>query len=358
MGEEEELRARPSIRGRGSRANPGNRFESSHYEPSPEEEADPGKPATAFLPDFSESLITTNNSPDVGFTHSLNPYRGCEHGCVYCYARPTHEYLGFSAGLDFESKIMVKERAPELLRRELSKPAWTGTPLAMSGVTDCYQPVEKRLRITRRCLEVMSAFHQPVGIITKNGLITRDLDLLGDMAARGLVHAHVSITTLRPELTAKLEPRTARPSLRLETVRQLAAAGIPVNVMAAPVIPGLTDTELPAILEAAAEAGARSAGYTLLRLPLGVAPLFEDWLDRHEPGKKDRVLSRIRAVRGGKLNDARFGSRMRGEGVFAEQIHTLFKISARRCGLDRGLPPLRTDRFQVPGKPRQLELEL
>jgi DNA repair photolyase len=346
----------PSIRGRGAGLNPANRFERLHVDLDPEEKANPGKPPTQFLRDGAESIISRNDSPDVGFSASLNPYRGCEHGCIYCYARPTHEYLGFSAGLDFESRILVKEAAPELLRQALSARKWQPEVLVMSGVTDPYQPVEKKLRITRRCLEVLAEFRHPVAMITKNHLITRDIDLLGAMAAQGLSAVNISVTSLDPEMTAVLEPRTSRPELRLRAIEALAAAGVPVNVMVAPIIPGLTDEEAPAILAAAAAAGARTAAFTIVRLPYAVAPLFEDWLERHFPTRKQRVLDRIRTLRGGKLNDPNFGSRMKGEGIFAEQIRQMFKVSARRAGLAQGGPELRTDLFRVPGRAEQLGL--
>ena len=349
---------RRTFRGRGAGKNPANRFENFRVEEDLEsgEELLPERPDTRFLPDASVSIITRNDSPDVGFTHSLNPYRGCEHGCIYCFARPTHEYLGFSAGLDFETRIMVKENAPELLRKELSAKKWEPRVLAMSGVTDCYQPVEKKLRITRRCLETLAEFRNPVAIITKNHLITRDVDILGEMARQNLAAVNLSITSLNPDLTAILEPRTSRPELRLRAVRRLAESGVPVNVMVAPVIPGINDEEIPAILDAVAAAGARTAAFTLVRLPYAVAPLFEDWLARHFPGKKETILSRIREMRGGKMNDSRFGSRMRGEGIFAETIRNLFKVSARRAGLDNPSPELRTDLFRVPGTAKQLDL--
>lgn len=347
---------RKSIRGRGAGHNPSNRFDHLHLEPDPEEDSVPGKPPMQFLRDGTETIITRNTSPDVGFTASLNPYRGCEHGCIYCYARPTHEYLGFSAGLDFESRIMVKENAPALLRRELSARKWQPEVLAMSGVTDPYQPVERKLQITRECLRVLEEFGNPISIITKNHLVTRDIDLLGAMSARQLAAVNLSVTSLNPKLTAILEPRTSRPELRLRAIQTLAEAGIPVNVMVAPIIPGLTDEEIPAILQAAATAGARTAAFTLVRLPYAVAPLFEDWLERHFPTRKKKILDRIRDIRGGKLNDPNFGSRMRGERIFAEQISQLFKVSARRAGLNQARPELRIDLFRVPGRAEQLGL--
>src|SRR6476659_7522144 len=304
------------LHGRGTGANPANRFEPLHYDSGEGEhgEDDPA-PRTQFFKDTSRSLIVTNDSPDVGFDASINPYRGCEHGCIYCYARPTHEYLGFSAGLDFESRIMVKEDAPELLAAELSSPRWRPQTLVMSGVTDPYQPVERRLRITRRCLEVLLRFRNPVGIITKNHLVTRDIDLLRQLAAHNAAAVNISITSLEPKLQRILEPRTSAPRARLEAIRQIRAAGVPVGVMSAPIIPGLNDHEVPAILQAAAEAGARFAGYTVVRLPYAVAPLFARWLEEHFPDRKEKVLGRIRHLRGGKsLNNSKWHERMTGEG--------------------------------------------
>src|SRR5262245_56623160 len=324
------------IQGRGASNNPANRFEVLQLEPDPEEEHDLDRPPrrTLYLRDFTQTIIAHNHSPDVGFESSINPYRGCEHGWLYCYARPTHEYLGFSAGLDFESRIMVKENAAELLTAELSSPRSKPQTLVMSGVTDPYQPVERRLQITRRCLEVLARFRNPVGIITKNQLVTRDLDLLGELAGHQAAAVNISITSLDPKLQRVLEPRTSAPRARLEAVRQLRAAGIPVGVMTAPIIPGLNDHELPALLEAAAEAGAQFAGYTVVRLPYAVAPLFERWLEEHFPDRKEKVLGRIRHLRGGeKLNDPRFKSRMRGEGIFAEQISALFHTGCKRAGM-------------------------
>lgn len=313
------------------------------------------KATTQFFKDHASTVITHNTSPDVGFEASLNPYRGCEHGCAYCYARPYHEYLGFSAGLDFETRIMVKEDAPEILRAELSKPSWRAGVLALSGVTDPYQPVERKLELTRRCLAVLTEFRQPIALITKNRLITRDADYLGELARHNAVRATISITTLDPELARVMEPRASPPQHRLQAVRLLQAAGVPVNVNVAPIIPGLNDHEIPRILEAAAGAGACSAAWVMLRLPYGVKDVFLDWLDRNFPGKKARVLARIRDVRGGRLNDSAFGARMTGEGVFAEQIRVLFQASARRLGLDREIPPLSNASFRRPG-PQQLEL--
>ena len=346
------------LRGRGADGNPPNRFESIRLERdedwNPEE--DPA-PRTQFLRDASRSIISYNDSPDIPFNASLNPYRGCEHGCSYCYARNTHEYLGFSAGLDFETKIMVKQNAPELLRRELSSPKWKPQELAMSGVTDCYQPVERRLQLTRRCLAVLAEFRNPVSIITKNYLVTRDLDLLRELAAHHAVMVHLSINSLDSELARKLEPRAASPGMRLAAVEALSNAGVPVGVLVAPVIPAINDHEMPSVLAAAKAAGACCAGTEILRLPWTVAPVFEQWLERNLPEKKDKVLGRIRAIRGGKLNDPRFGSRMRGEGIFAEQISQMFHVARRKAGLPEDGPELSTAAFRRLEK-AQLGLDL
>ena len=337
------------IQGRGAAGNPTNRFEAVERVPEPidAEEAEQPLPVTQFLPDASKSIISTNVSPDVGFDASINPYRGCEHGCAYCYARPTHEYLGFSAGLDFETKIMVKHDAPSLLRRELSKRTWTPRLIAMSGVTDCYQPIERKLRLTRRCLEVLADFRNPVVIVTKNALVTRDSDLLGGLAQHRAAAVVVSITTLDPDLCGDLEPRTSRPAKRLAAIAALARVGVPVGVNVAPVIPGLNDSEIPRIVQAAADAGATFAGLVPLRLPYAVAPLFEAWLEQHRPGMKEKVLHRIRELRGGRLNDPNFGSRMDGQGPFADQIHALFRLACKRARLG-GWPELSTAAFRRP----------
>jgi DNA repair photolyase len=343
------------ISNRGAADNPANRFEKIHLEPDadwdPEEEP---SPKTVFLKDHSSTIITRNDSPDVGFETSVNPYRGCEHGCIYCYARPTHEFLGFSAGLDFETRIMVKENAPELLRRELSSSKWTPQVIAISGVTDCYQPVERRLKLTRGCMEVLAEFRNPVGIVTKNHLVTRDIDVLTELARHRAAAVFVSVTTLDADLRKVMEPRTTPPAGRLAAIEALSGAGIPVGVLVAPVIPGLTDHEMPKILEAAVKAGAKFAGFVVLRLPYAVAPLFEDWLTRHFPDRKDKVLNRIRSLRGGKLNNADFGSRMRGEGIFAEQISQMFHVACRKAGIDGKGPELsvasfkKVERGQIP----------
>jgi DNA repair photolyase len=344
-----------AIKGRGAIGNPQNRFETLVVERD-EEVPGPERIETELLRDTSRSVIAYNDSPDVGFSASVNPYRGCEHGCVYCYARPFHEYLGFSAGLDFESRILVKEDAPELLRKELSAAKWKPQTLAMSGVTDCYQPAERRLEITRRCLSVLAEFRNPVGIITKNELVTRDIDILQELAGHQAAMVMLSITTLDPEVARKMEPRASHPRDRLKAIERLAAAGIPVGVMVAPVVPAITDHEMPKILEAAAGAGARTAGYVVMRLPGAVAGLFERWLEEHFPDRKEKVLNRIRDLRGGQLYDPRFGNRMRGEGLFADQIRATFQTFKRRYGLDQPFPELSTASFRRPGAVEQLGL--
>ncbi len=344
-------------RGRGAADNPTGRFERHRVEPDPAEGGSgEARVPTRVFSDATTSVITRNASPDLGFEFGVNPYRGCEHGCAYCYARPYHEYLGLSAGVDFESKIVAKPDAARLLRAELDHPRWRPAPIAMSGVTDCYQPIERTLRITRACLEVFAEFRNPVAIITKNRLVERDADLLGMMGRSRVARVTLSITTLDAALAREMEPRTSSPRDRLAAIRALSSVGVPVGVNIAPVIPGLNDHEIPAILAAAAEAGAVSAGWAMLRLPHGVKELFVDWLDRVHPGKKARVLARVREVRGGRLDDARFGTRLAGEGVFAEQIRALFRASARRLGLDRPPPELRCDLFQRSGGV-QLELQ-
>jgi DNA repair photolyase len=345
------------IRGRGTAHNPKNRFESAEYVPD-DEAFDPDEPGprTQLMRDHTRGIITRNDSPDIPFDASLNPYRGCEHGCVYCFARPTHEYLGFSSGLDFETKILVKHDAPELLRKELQSPRWKPQPIAISGVTDPYQPAERKLGITRQCLEVLAEFRNPVGIVTKNHLVTRDADLLGELASFGAAVVNVSVTTLDEKLQRVMEPRASTPARRLEAIRVLSSAGIPVRVLIAPVVPGLTDHEMPAIAAAAAEAGATAAGYIPLRLPFALKELFETWLATHFPDRKDKVLNRIRAIRGGKLYDPQWGTRMRGEGIFAVQMGALFATACRKSGLTEELPPLSTAAFHRPHPAGQMGL--
>jgi DNA repair photolyase len=352
----------PIIQGRGANSNPPNRFEKIEVVPDFEhvdgdvEYLDKlAHPQTSYYIDNSKTIITTNDSPDVGFTHSINPFRGCSHGCVYCYARPTHEWLGFSAGLDFETKIMVKTDAPDLLRKELSSPKYRPVSLSISGVTDCYQPAERTFCITRRCLEVLAEFNNPVAIITKNHLVTRDIDVLAPLARINAAVVILSITTLDAELGRRMEPRTSAPKRRLDAIRELSSAGIPTGVMMAPVVPGLTDHEMPAIFRAASDAGARSAAYVPLRLPYAVAGMFEGWLETHFPDRKAKVLNRIRSMRGGKLNDPNFGSRMRGKGPWAEQLKSMFELAKRNAGIAGGLPELTTEHFRRAGE-RQMSL--
>jgi len=342
-----------AIRGRGASWSPANRFEKLHVDLGDSDVVQVGQDdverprrSTQYFRDGTKTIISRNNSPDVGFETSVNPYRGCEHGCIYCYARPTHEYLGFSAGLDFESKIMVKMDAPELLKVELESPRWKPQVLVMSGVTDPYQPIERKLRITRGCLEVLAQFRNPVAIITKNRLVTRDLDLLGELATYSAAAVNISVTSLDSKLQRVLEPRTSLPEARLEAISQLRAAGIPAGVMVAPIIPGLTDHEVPRILEACAKAGAQFAGYTIVRLPWAVAPLFEHWLEERFPDRKEKILGRIRDLRGnGRLNNSQWRTRMTGEGIFAEQIASLFEIGCRRAGIGER-PTLSTAAFR------------
>ena len=286
----------------------------------------------------------------------MNPYRGCAHGCSYCYARPNHEFLGWSAGLDFETKILVKERAPELLRQALARPRWKPQVVAFSGVTDPYQPAERRFRITRRCLQVLAEFRNPVGLITKSSLIARDVDVLGELAALGAASTVLSVTTLDAELARRMEPQAARPSKRLWAIERLAEAGIPVGVNVAPIVPGLTDHETAKILEAAASAGASFAGMVVLRLPYGVKEIFAEWLDEHVPDRRAKVLHRLEEMRGGKLYDARFGERGRGRGVYAEQLRAVFELACRRHGLSLRGPSPSAAHFRVPGATEQLGL--
>ncbi|MBI1900368.1 MAG: PA0069 family radical SAM protein [Planctomycetia bacterium] len=344
-----------AVAGRGSPLKPPNRFvpihvedDFEHFDGDDEFARSLQKVRTEYYPDDSQSVVTENNSPDVGFRYSLNPYRGCAHGCSYCYARPTHEYFGLNAGIDFETKVFVKEKAPELFRDFLARESWQPDVITFSGVTDCYQPAERHFRLTRQCLEVALEARQPISIVTKNALVTRDLDLLSEMAKLRVISVALSITSLDQSLARVMEPRTSSPAARLGAIEKLAAAGVPAMAMVAPVIPGLNDSEIPQILEAAKNAGARSAAYILLRLPLNVRPVFLDWLARTQPERKERVESRIRSTREGKLNDANFGSRMRGKGEIADQIARTFKVFARKHGLDRKLPEPDTSAFRRP----------
>ncbi|MCC6547804.1 PA0069 family radical SAM protein [Candidatus Sumerlaeota bacterium] len=341
-------------RGRGTGLNPQNRFEKIDFQPAAEAfDPDAPSPRTTFYRDTARSLITSNDSPDLGFEFSLNPYRGCEHGCIYCYARPYHEFLGLSAGLDFETKIFVKEDAPAILREELLRESWNADVLVMCGVTDCYQPVEKKLELTRGCLKVLAEFRNPVAMITKNSLVTRDADLLSDMARDGCAHVTLSVTTLDAELQRRMEPRASTPRARLAAMRLLADAGVPVGVNVAPIIPGLTDHEVPAILQAARDHGAASAGYTVVRLPHALTTLFDDWLQGNFPDRKAKVLNRLRQMHDGRLYQATWGARMHGVGPLAEQIADLFAIARRRAGFPGDhRPPLNRGAFRRLGQLR------
>jgi DNA repair photolyase len=344
-------------KGRGATSNPKVRFESVDVDPFDDgwdtlaraREDDPAPP-TEVMPDASRSVIVRNTSPDIPFDRSINPYRGCEHGCVYCYARPTHAYLGLSPGLDFETKLHAKFDAATLLERELGRPGYACQPIALGTNTDPYQPVERRLKITRGVLEVLARCQHPVTIVTKSAAVVRDLDLLAPMARRNLARVAISVTTLDGELARRLEPRAAAPHRRLQAIRELSAAGVPTAVMVAPIIPALTDQEIERILAAGTAAGASSAGYVLLRLPHEVKELFEDWLSAHAPGRAAHVLSLVRQCRGGRLYDATFGRRMRGEGPYAQLIERRFAAAKRRLGLAVESRPLRTDLFVAPAR--------
>jgi DNA repair photolyase len=350
------------VKGRGAGLNPEGRFETlareafdDGWDAVPEEE--PSRPRTTVTPEHAKSIITRNDSPDVPFTYSINPYRGCEHGCIYCYARPSHAYLELSPGLDFETRLFAKVNAAEVLRKELARPGHRVEPIAIGVNTDAYQPIEREWRITRQVLEVLAECQHPCTLITKNSMIERDLDLLAPMARNNLVQAFVSVTTLNHELARRMEPRATAPRRRLQAIRNLAAAGVPVGVMVAPVIPFLTDSELEPILEAAAEAGAQSAGYVLMRLPWELKELFKDWLEQHFPLKAAHVMSRVRQMRAGRENDPAFGSRMRGEGLLAELLEKRFDIACSRLGLNRQRrAALDITRFRPPSTGPQLDL--
>lgn len=334
------------LRGRGASDNPVNRFEGNYIDYDLDEETgEKPAPKTQLIRDDTKSVITYNKSEDIAFNASINPYRGCEHGCIYCYARPYHEYLGYSSGLDFESKIVVKYDAPELLKKELSSQKWKPQVIAMSGVTDVYQPIERGLELTRGCLEVLAEFRNPVGLITKNHLITRDIDVLCELNDFNCVSVLISVTTLDTDLAGVMEPRTSRPNRRLEAIRKLADAGIPVGVMVAPIIPGLTDHECANILEKASAAGASFASYTVLRLPYKVKDLFTDWLEQHYPQRKKKVLHKIMDIRDGKLNSYEWKTRMKGKGNFSKQIADLFAVQTKKLGLNEKKRRLTTEHF-------------
>lgn len=340
--------------GRGAISNPGGRFERLNntaiddgWRTTQDDDPLPRLDTTVTF-DQSKTIIARNDSPDIGFDRSINPYRGCEHGCIYCFARPTHAWLGLSPGLDFETKLFAKPNAAGLLERELTRPGYEARPIAMGTNTDPYQQSERRMKITRSILEVLAAHDHPVSIVTKSALVTRDLDLLAPMAAKGLATVGVSVTTLDAELATAMEPRAARPERRLETIKMLAAAGIPVTVMVAPVIPALTDHELEAILIRARQAGAVHASYILLRLPLELKDLFGEWLTTHRPDRKQRILNRLREMRGGELYESRFGARMRGRGNDAKLLEERFRMTCRQQGYTEDRSQLDSSRFQKP----------
>ncbi|WP_242928354.1 PA0069 family radical SAM protein [Pontibacter vulgaris] len=342
------MKAEEYLKGRGAQYNPANPYLKQEYVADHIEGLDEpmlSNSKTEFFKEHPKKIVNQVDSPDLGLTYSMNPYQGCEHGCIYCYARNTHQYWGYGAGLDFERKIIIKENAAEVLAQQLEKPNWKVMPIMLAGNTDCYQPIDAKKQLTRKLLEVLLQYRHPVSIITKNALILRDLDLLTALSKLDLVHVSISITTLDEKLRQKLEPRTASAAKRLEVVRQLSAAGIPVNVMVAPVIPGLNDSEIPAIIKAAAEAGASNAAYTIVRLNGSIGPIFEDWIQQAYPDKAEKVLSQIASCHGGQLNDSRFGTRMRGEGKFAETIATLFRISKQKYMKGRQMTPYNYTHF-------------
>jgi DNA repair photolyase len=351
------------LKGRGARSNASSRYDTEKRVGFDDgwnrDDEEPPPLRTEIIRDSTRTIIARNDSPDISFDRSINPYRGCEHGCIYCFARPTHAYLGLSPGLDFESKLLVKPEAAQLLEEELRKPSYRAAVLAMGTNTDPYQPIERDLKITRSILEVLSAFKHPVAIVTKSAAVTRDIDILAPMAAEGLAKVALSITTLDRKLARTMEPRAATPSKRLETIRALADAGIPVAVMTAPIIPALTDSEIETILAASAEAGATQAGYTLLRLPLEIKDLFREWLETAEPDRARHVMSLIRSMRGGKDYDATWGKRMTGSGPYARMIAQRFAIATRRLGLNKNREPLDASKFRPPPKTGdQLSLDL
>ena len=340
------------FKGRGSQIKSGNKFLKAQYVTDHIEGLDEPlleNPKTQIFQETPKKILNRVDSPDLGFGYSMNPYQGCEHGCVYCYARNTHEYYGFSAGLDFESKIIVKKNAARLLEQELLKPSWNAVPIMLSGNTDCYQPQEKKFEITRDMLKVLAQYRHPVSIISKNSLVLRDLDVLQDLASDNLVHVYISITTLDEELRRTLEPRTASSIKRLKTVEALAKANVPVGIMNAPIIPGLNHHEIPAILKAASEHGALNAGMTIVRLNGSISILFEDWLRKNFPDRFDKVWNQICSLHDGNVNDSQFGRRMRGEGNIADAIHQLFRTSKKKYFADKSMPVYDLTKFRKGG---------
>ncbi|HUN93210.1 MAG TPA: PA0069 family radical SAM protein [Burkholderiaceae bacterium] len=350
------------IKGRGASTNEGSRFDAWRREADPEAGTDPDideerRPATTVTEERARSIISRNDSPDIPFEHSINPYRGCEHGCVYCYARPTHAYLGLSPGLDFETRLYAKPNAAAVLEDELRRPGYVPKWIALGANTDPYQPIERRLQITRAVLRVLSEFNHPVGITTKSALCERDIDILAPMAAKGLARVLVSVGTLDAEIARRMEPRASSPTRRIEAIGRLAAAGIPAGVIVAPIIPALTDPDLERVLEAARGAGAATASYTVLRLPLEVRDLFVQWLEQRFPLRARHVMSLVQQMRDGRDNDPAFGRRMRGTGIFAELVRRRFEVARGRLGFDRAGPRLDSSQFRIPG-PGDAQLSL
>jgi DNA repair photolyase len=340
------------IKGRGAQIKPANRFLKQSYVAEHLEgldEATPGANPTQVFFEASKTIVNKVTSPDLGMMYSTNPYQGCEHGCIYCYARNTHEYWGFNAGVDFESKIIVKKDAPKLIEKFILNPAWQAVPISVSGNTDCYQPLEREYELTRGILKVFAQYRHPVGMITKNALITRDIDLLQDLAKDNLVHVYISVTTLNEDLRRRMEPRAVSGARRLHVVESLAKAGVPVGIMNAPVIPGLNHHEIPQILKAAADHGASGAGMTVVRLNGAIANIFEDWLRKNFPDRFEKVWNQICALHGGQVNDSRFGARMTGEGNYAEIIHQLFRTSRRKYFGERRMPAIELTKFRKGG---------
>ncbi len=340
------------FKGRGAQIKSENRFLKSHYVTDHIEGLDEPlleNPKTQIFHESPKKILNRVDSPDLGFGYSMNPYQGCEHGCIYCYARNTHEYYGFSAGLDFESKIIVKQNAARLLEQELAKPTWNAVPIMLSGNTDCYQPQEKKFEITRAMLKVLAQYRHPVSIISKNSLVLRDLDILQDLASDNLVHVYISITTLDEELRRTLEPRTASSVKRLKTVETLAKANIPVGIMNAPIIPGLNHHEIPAILKAASEHGALNAGMTIVRLNGSLGKIFEDWLRKNFPDRFEKVWNQICSLHDGNINDSQFGRRMRGDGNIADAIHQLFRSSKKKYFAGKAMPVYDLTKFRKGG---------
>ncbi len=358
---------RLEARGRGSSMRIANRFEQVHIE-SDLEQLEPDdqmaelskKVKTEYFVDQSGSIVSQNNSPDVDFRFSLNPYRGCVHGCSYCYARPTHEYLGFNAGIDFESKIIVKPDAPQLFKKWLSRPKWKSAvePVMLSGVTDCYQPCEKKFELTRQCLEIALDARQPMRITTKNAMVRRDVDILSEMAKLNLICVTISVSSLDQSLIKIMEPRSSSPAARLDAISVLSQAGIPVKVLAAPIVPAVNDEEIPEILRTVSQAGAAMAGYVMLRLPLAVEPVFLDWVERHFPDRLEKISGRLKSLGDGKLYDSEFKSRMKGKGIWAEQIRGLFETICLTTGLKRSLPKLNCDSFRGCGAESGRQMDL